>query len=144
MRRAPFPSASSDYGRSSGTAAPPRHGTTLSAGRQWCVQCRDQGLYDGVPLCAKLRFMPYFLEYVTSHTVSRAAINGSTLHEALVHAQKALMGLPCIIAVLRHASADSRVFGEGAALAGFTAAQGWRIQGRSRPQLMPDQEGPGD
>jgi len=88
--------------------------------------------------------MPYFLEYVTSHTVGRAAINGGTPHEALAYAQRALMGLPCISAVLRHASAGSRVFGEGQALAGFTAAQGWRIHGHLVPQVMPSHEVPAE
>ena len=54
------------------------------------------------------------------------------------------MGLPCISAVLRHASADSRVFGEGPALAGFTAAQGWRIHGHLVPQVMPSHEVPAE
>ena len=88
--------------------------------------------------------MPYFLEYVTTHTVGRAAVAGGTLHEALAYAQKALRGLPCISAVLRHASADSRLYGEGPALAGFTAEQGWRLHGHRVPLVVPPHEVPAE
>jgi hypothetical protein len=95
---------------------------------------RDQSPYVGLSVRAKLSFMTYLLEYVTGHSVGRAAIDCGTFHQALAKAEQALKGLPCISGVLRYASVPNPSFGDGLALACFTPVDGWRLEERQLPK----------
>lgn len=71
--------------------------------------------------------MAYFLEYVTLHSVGRSAIACGTFHDALIKAKQSLKGLECLKAVLRYTPVVGSAFGEGMAMAAFTASGGWKI-----------------
>lgn len=84
----------------------------------------DQGLCIRWRTRTRLKFMAYFIEYVTPHAVGRSTVDSGDFHDALAKAQQALKGLPGVKAVLRYAVGSSPAFGEGVVLAAFTWAEG--------------------
>ena len=91
------------------------------------------GPYASFVRSVMLSSMAFFLEYATDHGAGRCVVEGTNLSDAMEKARRALQGLDCISAVLRHTPDPHSPFGEGSILAAYTMAEGWNIQ-KSAPE----------
>lgn len=74
-----------------------------------------------------LRFMPFFLEYVTDKSTGWLAVEGISVNDALTKAKSALRGLDCTSAVVRYTPNNESVLGGGPVVAAYNKAEGWRL-----------------
>ena len=86
----------------------------------------------------RIALVSYFLKYVASISAGCFTVDGLNLGDALVKAKKSLRGLTCTNAVLLFNPHPTYVFGEGAVVAIYAPARGWRIPD-SQDRTPPDE-----
>lgn len=85
------------------------------------------GPYTDEAGSGSVQFMSLFFEYVTSRSAGWSRMDSVTIPDAVAEATRALRGLACISATLRHAPAANHAFGDGTVLAEYTPLEGWSV-----------------